>query len=356
MESSNCSDQTPNVAIVVPVYNVEKYITKCLESLSAQTYPHVIFIVVNDGTKDQSARIIKEFIASDDRFIFIEKENGGLCSARNAGINYVAEHPELEIEFLAFIDSDDYIGPDYTDRLARAMAAEQADVALCAYRPFTPKHEQDKFALPSEQRVLSGADYALHYFSLDGHNRRVAPDCFTSLFLNNRMYRWRAVQHLRFKEYLRACEDQDYNIRSFPTIHKAVFVPFVGFFYRKRYSSLSNDPNVKVQDLRAYEGLFADKALFSPAVQLGIDQNYISQMYQYTLGKLAYCSQAQEQRRIYQDIQRRLDLIDLSALHEKAQRKAHQLRRPLWVLLIVAQFRKVILELRNLSKKKRYYN
>lgn len=93
-------------SIIIPVYNVEKYIRKCLESVQKQSYDHFEVLIINDGTKDQSQDIIDEFVKKDDRFCSFIKKNGGLSDARNYGIPYVTG------DYILFIDSDDYIDQD----------------------------------------------------------------------------------------------------------------------------------------------------------------------------------------------------------------------------------------------------
>ena len=318
LPSNNSSN--PRVAIIVPVYNVEAYIAECLKSLKNQTYEDITFIIVNDGTKDNSANIIKSTIKSDGRFVLLEQENKGLCSARNLGIEYICNHPELKIEYISFVDSDDYISLDYAERLATALTTSNADCALCAYHPFTKHKTQTKFK-QLFARTMTSEEYAAHYFQIDENLNPVPADPFTSLFLNNRMFRWTTVSHLRFNERLRACEDQDYNIRSLPTIKSATLVPFYGFFYRKRASSLSNDSTVKSQDLLAYECLFSDKTQFSQLIQRGIERNYIKQMFQFTMSNIANFGNTHQRKDLLEDITRRIEKINISNLDKITQKK-----------------------------------
>ena len=109
-------------SIVIPVYNVEKYIERCLNSVLNQTYKNLEVIVVNDGTPDNSQAIIDKFAERDKRVKSYIKENGGLSSARNYGVNYATG------DYLLFIDSDDYIGLDYIEKVNKALTTNDADV------------------------------------------------------------------------------------------------------------------------------------------------------------------------------------------------------------------------------------
>ena len=99
------------ISIIVPVYNVEKYVKKCLESISNQTYKNIEIIIVNDGATDSSESICKEFVESEDRAKLYTKENGGLSSARNHGIKFATG------KYVLFIDSDDYIDEGMVEEL-----------------------------------------------------------------------------------------------------------------------------------------------------------------------------------------------------------------------------------------------
>lgn len=93
-------------SIVIPVYNVEEYIDKCLNSVLNQTYKDFEVIIVNDGSPDNSIQIIDRYVKMDDRFKVYSKENGGLSAARNFGVKKVSG------DYLIFLDSDDYIEKD----------------------------------------------------------------------------------------------------------------------------------------------------------------------------------------------------------------------------------------------------
>ena len=120
----------PLISLVVPIYNVENYLWSCLDSIAKQTYSNIEILLVNDGSPDGSATICQEFVAKDSRFRYIEKENGGLSDARNAGI------AESKGEFLSFVDSDYWIEPTYVEDLYRAALFNDAEVVVSNYQEF----------------------------------------------------------------------------------------------------------------------------------------------------------------------------------------------------------------------------
>lgn len=109
-------------SIIVPVYNVEKYVEKCLESVNNQTYQDYEVIIVNDGSKDKSDLIIKKYIKDKNKFIYLTKENGGLSDARNYGIKYT------QGDYIIFLDSDDYIEKDLLKELNTVLSQQEYDI------------------------------------------------------------------------------------------------------------------------------------------------------------------------------------------------------------------------------------
>ena len=128
-------DMEALISIIVPVYNVENYLKRCLKSLIAQTYTNLEIILVNDGSTDGSGNIIREFAEKDSRFIIINKENGGLSDARNAGINIARG------QFFVFVDSDDYVHPQFVELLYHTLLNTQSDIAVCQSIEVDEKNE-----------------------------------------------------------------------------------------------------------------------------------------------------------------------------------------------------------------------
>ena len=117
----------PLISVIVPVYNVEKYLPKCVDSILAQTYDNLEIILVEDGTKDNSGAICDEYARKDSRIRVIHKENGGLSSARNAGMDIARG------EYFGFVDSDDWIEPEMYETLLNLAAKYDADM-VCGSR------------------------------------------------------------------------------------------------------------------------------------------------------------------------------------------------------------------------------
>ncbi len=121
------------MSIIIPVYKVEDYLRKALDSVAAQTFTDFEAIVVNDGSPDNCLAIIREYVERYPNFHLIDQKNAGLSAARNAGLR------EASGEYVAFLDSDDYLAPDYLERLYRTAQETGADIVYCNYSFYYPK-------------------------------------------------------------------------------------------------------------------------------------------------------------------------------------------------------------------------
>lgn len=117
----------PTVSVIIPAYNAEKYIDKCIQSILGQSYKKLQIIVVNDGSSDSTREIIEKYLAGNDRIIFIDKENAGVANARNDGIQVATG------EYLLFVDSDDYIGTTYVEDMVRAAILNESELVISGY-------------------------------------------------------------------------------------------------------------------------------------------------------------------------------------------------------------------------------
>ncbi|MBD7913312.1 glycosyltransferase family 2 protein [Clostridium cibarium] len=115
------------ISIIIPVYKVEEYLRRCINSVLKQTYKNLEVILVDDGSPDRSGEICDEFAALDNRIKVIHKKNGGLSDARNAGIDI------CEGEYIAFIDSDDWVHDKYIENLYKLLKKTNSDISVCNF-------------------------------------------------------------------------------------------------------------------------------------------------------------------------------------------------------------------------------
>ena len=116
------------ISVIVPIYKVEKYIHRCIDSIINQTYKNLEIILVDDGSPDSCPRICDEYAKKDKRIKVIHKENGGLSDARNKGVDIATG------DYIAFVDSDDYIHPNMYEVLIYELEKNNSDIALCKYK------------------------------------------------------------------------------------------------------------------------------------------------------------------------------------------------------------------------------
>ena len=137
------------VTVIVPVYKVEKYLSRCVESVLSQTYSRLEIILVDDGSPDRCGEMCDEYRNKDQRVVVIHKENGGLSSARNAGIQI--SHGE----FLCFVDSDDYIQSDMIEQLLKAALCRNTRISAC---DFTSDEHKLQDGIMDEIKLYSAAE------------------------------------------------------------------------------------------------------------------------------------------------------------------------------------------------------
>ena len=117
----------PKISIIIPMYNVEKYLRRCLDSVKNQTFSDWVAICVDDGSPDKSGEIAEEYAKTDKRFVVVHKENGGLSDARNAGMKYVKS------EYVMFLDSDDFIHPQTMEIAYKLAEKNKSDIVSFTY-------------------------------------------------------------------------------------------------------------------------------------------------------------------------------------------------------------------------------
>ena len=140
--------ENPKISVIVPVYKVEAYLDKCVQSIVDQTYRNLEIILVDDGSPDNCGAMCDAWAEKDSRIRVIHKENGGLSDARNAGMAVAAG------EYMGFIDSDDYIAPDMYRLLLERMRADGSDIAACGVEMVFEDGTPSRMLTPTGSHVL----------------------------------------------------------------------------------------------------------------------------------------------------------------------------------------------------------
>lgn len=174
----------PAISVIVPVYKVENYLRRCVDSILAQTFPDFELILVDDGSPDTSGAICEEYAKLDSRVHVIHQENGGLSAARNAGIDWAQNSSDSG--WLTFVDSDDWVHPEYLQRLH--TIAEKSGCLLSACGFFRTGGEELPVAEETAYQILSADDY---YCGSEGEGNVSAIACA-------KLYRKQLFSSLRY--------------------------------------------------------------------------------------------------------------------------------------------------------------
>lgn len=211
----------PKVSIIIPVYNMEQYLIKCLDSVINQTLQDIEIICINDGSTDHSLEILKEYASKDNRIIIIDKENGGLSSARNAGIK------KSTGEYIGFVDSDDWISLDYFELLYNTATKHNADIACCSISKVIEGNPRKYFEIKNEKVYKETKD------------KYKAADIPQKCYVVNRIYKREKVLMTEVLFELGILfEDMEWTHKILYYLGKMVTVPNCRYFYRIREDSI----------------------------------------------------------------------------------------------------------------------
>ena len=213
------------ISVIVPIYKVERFLPACVESLLAQSFYGFELILVDDGSPDGCAALCDAYAARDGRVRVIHRKNGGLSAARNSGIEAARG------EFLAFVDADDIVAPDYLEQLYHALRSTGADMALCAVEDVNEDGsplDQPDITRPTAAGVFPGRALLAEFF---GKNST----CYTVAW--NKLYRRSLWQSLRYPEGL-IHEDDAVAHRLYAACEQVVCLDAPLYFYRLRQGSI----------------------------------------------------------------------------------------------------------------------
>lgn len=218
------------ISIIIPVYNTEKYLSKCVESVTTQTYQNLEIILVDDGSKEPAARLCDEIANSDSRIRVIHKKNGGLSSARNAGIDSALG------DFITFLDSDDYVSPTIYEELISVSSDKVIGVSH-----FVRVDENDKIYSRYDPHIQGGCISSERYLDeLLSHTGDVST-C-TKLFHKS------IIGNHRFDES-KLNEDLLFMISLLDNVDELAFTGKEGYFYLCRTDSISSKYGKAIEDM-----------------------------------------------------------------------------------------------------------
>ena len=280
----------PLVSIILPVYNAQSHLARCVGSICAQTYQNIEIIILNDGSKDQSLPVCEEFRQKDPRILLVDKANSGVSDTRNLGLKLASG------KYVEFVDSDDYLDPDFTERLVAAAEENEADFVIAPYKMVIPagasKPEQvlDKIqdelgvmsvARPPEVReygFLPAGVYDKDTFALRLMDK---PASYFYSVLWNKLYRRDILtgNDIQFVSEMRWAEDLVFNLRYIQYAERFVAIDKPGYYYVQNPQSICHTQinaativQNKLQVFRYYKDLYT---------RLGIYEEVRPQLYKF---------------------------------------------------------------------------
>lgn len=216
----------PKITVIVPVYNVETYLDKCINSIVEQTYKNLEILLVDDGSQDRSPQICDKWAQEDKRIKVIHKKNGGVSSARNAGLD------NSRGEYIAFVDADDYIDRNMYEILYNEIMDHHADAASCGMvRESKNGYKEVWGDENSAAETVCGSEW----LKTVGEANGILP-----VHTGNKLYAKRVLSHIRFDTSFKYAEDTLFNFEAAKNIKKIVVHNVPRYHYTNNETSASN--------------------------------------------------------------------------------------------------------------------
>lgn len=233
--------EQPKISVIVPIYNVENYLTDCVNSILQQTYQNLEIILVDDGSTDHCPEMCDEFAKKDSRIVVIHKKNGGVSDARNAGLDRVSG------EYIGFVDGDDYLSQDMYQVLLDKILDTDADMAICNFL-FVDEHHKaipEKNVLPIRDESLTSDQFIEDYIGAYG---------WYYVIPWNKLYKKKIFEQIRYP-YGKRYEDVFlihhivYRCRLITTVEECLY------YYVQRPESFIHDQRFSIKSMDLGEAL-----------------------------------------------------------------------------------------------------
>ncbi len=254
------------ISIVVPVYNVEKYLDQCIESIVNQTYKNLEIILVDDGSKDSSGKKCNQWSEKDKRIKVIHKENGGLSDARNVGIDCAKG------EYITFIDSDDFIACEYIETLYKGIAEMDCDISICnPYYYYEEAKEKiiKRYEIKKEYIIGSALDMTIELM----YQKKFDTSAWGKLY-KTQLFKKNNIHYPKGKLY----EDIATTYKVFLKAEKIIFINKNLYYYRQRSNSImGSDFNIKEMDyIENAKTMIKDVSEINPKIEKAAITRFVS--------------------------------------------------------------------------------
>lgn len=242
------------VSIIVPVYNVEKYIDRCMKSMQSQTYNNIEIVLVDDGSSDNSGIICDEYAERDERVHVIHQKNGGVSRARNVGIEHARG------EYITFVDPDDWIEVDTIEVAVRAMQQNNLDVVLFGYSIDYENGRRKTYESCKEFQIVSSEKMMLRIMS-SKYNDVTWSTC-------GKVYAYKIAKDIRFPEGIAVCEDLPYCWDIITNVDRVGFIPDRLYHYYMRTGSVTSVrcSEASLTSMKVFDMMHSDSEMLRDAV------------------------------------------------------------------------------------------
>ena len=211
------------ISIIIPIYNADKYLENCLDSILCQTYTNFELILINDGSQDMSFQICKRYEKIDGRIKLYNQNNSGASSARNKGLSLAKG------EYVIFIDSDDLLDKDMLEFLINNAKSEKADISICGYRVRTLDNKEIKYYDSQQSKTLNREQTIIEFFLNDGFG----------IGLWNKLFKRKVLQDIVFSTDIIINEDKRFIFDAILNSEQNIFVDKCKYNYIKRDNSIT---------------------------------------------------------------------------------------------------------------------
>ena len=300
----------PKISIIVPVYNMERYLHQCVDSILAQTFKDFELLLIDDGSKDSSGAICDQYAALDSRIRVIHKENGGLSDTRNLGIQ-MASAP-----LIGFVDSDDWIDPDMYEILYNTLIDNNADISMCGHY-YSYIHR--------EKPSCSGGDVTVY----DGREAlmMIIEDRKIKSFLVDKLYKKEVIREQLPKSFY--YEDYATLFKWFVGISRLAICDSPKYHYRQRRGSIALDSHPQ----KKYHFYIAEKSRCTYLIENGIfpeyHKKYVAKLVRVGLGQIKAILRYKEDKSVGQEY---IDMIK-TEIQQYMPVSARDLGLFRWILL-----------------------
>lgn len=289
----------PLISIIVPVYNVEKYLPKCLDSIMNQTYKNLEIILVDDGSTDNSGIICDKYSEGDRRIKVIHKENGGLSDARNKGLDIAKG------EYVGFVDSDDYIAEDMYEYLYAFILENNLDVAMCA----SCDVYEDKIIYPKnfESIILDKKEKIIENIFINPFGGAAVSVC-------SKLFKYDVIKNIRF-DFGKTYEDVYFLLKWIANTNNFGRGDKVKYYYVQRGESITHQKFYNDKILDVVDGYKKNYKIISQKYPEATKAAEVRLWWAYrvAIGRIYDCKDYKENTLVAQKIQNELrkNLIDI---------------------------------------------